>query len=336
MSNEQLRQEKSSQQKVAVIVPCYNEEAVIKESYRRTRAVLDRLPQQTEIIYINDGSFDQTRNLLNSLADADPEVKVLHFSRNFGHQPAVTAGINHCDADLAVIIDADMQDPPELIPELLDTQAREHANVVYCVRRSRAGESFFKLFTAKAFYRIMNRMSEVNFPLDTGDFRLIDRKVINAFNQLHERGKYIRGLISWVGFHQVPFYYEREARIAGETKYPLGKMVRFASNAMLYFSKKPLQLATGLGFISVLVGIVLAIWFTLGKIYGFSNAEVGWTSIMTSIIFFGGVQLLTVGVLGQYVGILFDEIKARPEYIIDEQRNDTTANKQKEAYHEKI
>ncbi|MCI7782100.1 MAG: glycosyltransferase family 2 protein [Parabacteroides sp.] len=336
MSNEQLRQEKSSQQKVAVIVPCYNEEAVIKESYRRTRAVLDRLPQQTEIIYINDGSFDQTRNLLNSLADADPEVKVLHFSRNFGHQPAVTAGINHCDADLAVIIDADMQDPPELIPELLDTQAREHANVVYCVRRSRAGESFFKLFTAKAFYRIMNRMSEVNFPLDTGDFRLIDRKVINAFNQLHERGKYIRGLISWVGFHQVPFYYEREARIAGETKYPLGKMVRFASNAMLYFSKKPLQLATGLGFISVLVGIVLAIWFTLGKIYGFSNAEVGWTSIMTSIIFFGGVQLLTVGVLGQYVGILFDEIKARPEYIIDEQRNGTTANKQKEAYHEKI
>lgn len=336
MSNEQLRQEKSSQQKVAVIVPCYNEEAVIKESYRRTRAVLDRLPQQTEIIYINDGSFDQTRNLLNSLADADPEVKVLHFSRNFGHQPAVTAGINHCDADLAVIIDADMQDPPELIPELLDTQARENANVVYCVRRSRAGESFFKLFTAKAFYRIMNRMSEVNFPLDTGDFRLIDRKVINAFNQLHERGKYIRGLISWVGFHQVPFYYEREARIAGETKYPLGKMVRFASNAMLYFSKKPLQLATGLGFISVLVGIVLAIWFTLGKIYGFSNAEVGWTSIMTSIIFFGGVQLLTVGVLGQYVGILFDEIKARPEYIIDEQRNGTTANKQKEAYHEKI
>lgn len=336
MSNEQLRQEKSSQQKVAVIVPCYNEEAVIKESYRRTRAVLDRLSQQTEIIYINDGSFDQTRNLLNSLADADPEVKVLHFSRNFGHQPAVTAGINHCDADLAVIIDADMQDPPELIPELLDTQAREHANVVYCVRRSRAGESFFKLFTAKAFYRIMNRMSEVNFPLDTGDFRLIDRKVINAFNQLHERGKYIRGLISWVGFHQVPFYYEREARIAGETKYPLGKMVRFASNAMLYFSKKPLQLATGLGFISVLVGIVLAIWFTLGKVYGFSNAEVGWTSIMTSIIFFGGVQLLTVGVLGQYVGILFDEIKARPEYIIDEQRNVTTANKQKEAYHEKI
>ena len=335
MSNEQIMKEKSFQQKVAVIVPCYNEEAVIKESYRRTRTVLDRLPQQTEIIYINDGSIDQTRHLLDSIAAVDPEVKVLHFSRNFGHQPAVTAGINHCDADLAVIIDADMQDPPELIPDLLETQAREQANVVYCVRRSRAGESFFKLFTAKAFYRVMNRMSEVHFPLDTGDFRLIDRKVIAAFNRFHERGKYIRGLISWVGFHQVPFYYEREARIAGETKYPIGKMVSFASNAMLYFSKKPLRLATGLGFISVVVGIVLAIWFTLGKIYGFSNAEVGWTSIMTSIIFFGGVQLLTVGVLGQYVGILFDEIKARPEYIIDEQRNFTTAKEQEEMQHEK-
>ena len=314
--------------KVAVIVPCYNEEAVIEESYRRTKAALDSLSNPTEIIYINDGSQDRTRSLLDEIASKDKSVKVLHFSRNFGHQPAVTAGINHCDADVAIIIDADMQDPPELIPELLATQAREGANVVYCVRRSRAGESFFKLFTAKAFYRVMNRMSEVHFPLYTGDFRLIDRKVIDAFNRLHERGKYIRGLISWVGYKQVPFYYEREARIAGETKYPIGKMVSFASNAMLYFSKKPLRLATGLGFLSVLVGIILAIWFTLGKIYGFSNAEVGWTSIMTSIIFFGGVQLLTVGVLGQYVGILFDEIKARPEYIIDEVRNggDTERN----------
>lgn len=164
-------------------------------------------------------------------------------------------------------------------------------------------------------------MSEVHFPLDTGDFRLIDRKVMNEFSRFSEHGKYIRGLISWIGFKQVPFYYERKARIAGETKYPLRKMLSFASNAMLYFSKKPLKLATGLGFLSVLVGIILAAWFTLGKIYGFSNAEVGWTSIMTSIIFFGGVQLLTVGVLGQYVGILFDEIKARPEYIIDETRN---------------
>ena len=307
--------------KLAVIVPCYNEEAVIAESYRRTKQAIASLSCKTEIIYVNDGSRDRTFQLLDEIAASDSQVKVIHFSRNFGHQPAVTAGINNCHADLAVIIDADMHDPPELIPEMLALYEKEKANVVYCVRRSREGESFFKLFTAKAFYRMMNYMSEVSFPLDTGDFRLIDRKVMDEFNRFKERGKYIRGLISWVGFHQVPFYYEREARIAGVTKYPLSKMFKFATNAMLYFSKKPLRLATSLGFISVLVGIVLAIWFTLGKIYGFSNAETGWTSIMTSIIFFGGVQLLTVGVLGQYVGILFDEIKARPEYIIDEKRN---------------
>lgn len=309
--------------KVAVIVPCYNEEDVIQESYRRTKEALLSLNNPTEIIYINDGSRDKTRELLNDIAASDPSVKVIHFSRNFGHQPAVTAGVNNCDADVAVIIDADLQDPPELIPDILSMQEKEEANVVYCVRKSREGEGFFKKFSAKMFYRLMNLMSEVDFPLDTGDFRLIDRKVMNEFFRLKERGKYIRGLISWIGFKQVPFYYEREPRFAGETKYPLSKMFKFASNAMLYFSKKPLKLATGLGFLAVLVGLVLAIWFTLGKIYGFSNAESGWTSIITIVTFFGGVQLLTVGVLGQYVGILFDEVKARPEYIIDEKKNFT-------------
>lgn len=306
---------------LAVIVPCYNEELVIAESYRRTREVLEQLSVSTEIIYINDGSEDRTHAMLDEIAASDPHVKVIHFSRNFGPQAAVTAGINHCDADFAIILDADMQDPPELIPEILSLREREQANVVYCVRKSREGESFFKRLTAKAFYRMLNYMSEVSFPLDTGDFRLIDRKVMDQFNRFHERGKYIRGLISWVGFKQVPFYYEREARIAGESKYPFSKMWKFATTAMLYFSKKPLRLAITLGFIAVVVGLVLAVWFTLGKIYGFSNAETGWTSIMTSVIFFGGVQLLTVGVLGQYIGILFDEVKGRPEYIIDEIRN---------------
>lgn len=307
--------------KLAVIVPCYNEELAIAESYRRTKEALRLIPNPTEILYVNDGSRDRTRQMLDEIAASDPSVKVLHFSRNFGHQPAVTAGINNCDADLAIIIDADMQDPPELIPAIMELQEREDANVVYCVRKSREGDSFFKKLTARSFYRVLNYMSDVSFPLDTGDFRLIDRKIMNEFDRFQERGKYIRGLISWVGFKQVPFYYEREARIAGETKYPFSKMWKFASTAMLYFSKKPLRLATSLGFIAVLVGIVLAIWFTLGKIYGFSKAETGWTSIMTSVIFFGGVQLLTVGVLGQYVGILFDEVKARPEYIIDEKKN---------------
>lgn len=307
---------------LTLIIPCYNEELVLVESYQRTKAVLDSLPHKTEIIYINDGSQDNTRDLLNEIAATNPQqVRVIHFSRNFGHQPAVTAGINYCQSDLAVILDADMQDPPELIPEILALQEKEEANVVYCVRKSREGESRFKLFTAKLFYRTMNSMSEIDFPLDTGDFRLIDRKVMDEFNHLRERGKYIRGLISWVGFKQVPFYYERKARIAGDTKYPISKMFRFASYALLYFSKKPLKLVMGLGFVAVLVGIILAIWFTLGKIYGFSHAETGWTSIIFTIIFFGGVQLITVGVVGQYIGILFDEIKARPEYIVDEKKN---------------
>ncbi|RRD62133.1 glycosyltransferase family 2 protein [Tannerella forsythia] len=308
---------------LSVIIPCFNEEEVLRESYKRTKAVLDTLPCDAEIIYVNDGSLDKTRAMLDELAASDPHVKVLHFSRNFGHQPAVSAGIKNCHTDLAIIMDADLQDPPELIPEILALREKEQANSVYCVRRSRDKESFFKLFTARLFYRTMNRMSEVEFPLDTGDFRLIDRKIMNEFNRLREHGKYIRGLVSWIGFKQVPFYYERKARVAGETKYPLSKMIRFASNALLYFSKKPLRLAMSLGFIAVIIGIVLAIWFMLGKLYGFSNAETGWTSIMTVVVFFGGVQLLTIGVLGQYIGVLFDEIKNRPEYIIDEKRNYT-------------
>lgn len=307
--------------KLSVIVPCYNEEAVIEESYRRTKGALQTLTCPTEIIYINDGSNDKTRVMLDRIAEEDASVKVIHFSRNFGHQPAVTAGINNCDADRAVILDADMQDPPELIPDMLRTMDAEQANVVYCVRVSREGESVFKRWSAKVFYRLMNRMSEVPFPLDTGDFRLIDRKIMNEFDHLKERGKYIRGLISWLGFRQVPFYYEREARIAGVTKYPFSKMLKFASTAMLYFSKKPLRLAITLGFIAFLVGLVLGIWSTLGKVLGFSNAESGWTSIMITVIFFGGIQLITVGVLGQYIGILFDEIKARPEYIVDDKVN---------------
>ncbi|MDR2147365.1 MAG: glycosyltransferase family 2 protein [Tannerella sp.] len=303
--------------KLSVIVPCYNEEAVLTESYQVTKAALRNLSCETEIIYINDGSIDRTPLILNDIAEKDYTVKVIHFSRNFGHQPAVSAGIHHCDADFAIIMDADLQDPPELIPDILALQEKEQANVVYCVRKSREKESFFKQKSAKMFYRLINRMSEVKFPLDTGDFRLIDRNIMNQFNQLHEHGKYIRGLVSWMGFKQIPFYYERKARFAGTTKYPLGKMMKFASNALLYFSKKPLLIAMGMGFVAVVAGIFLAVWYVLGKIFGFVETETGWTSIVTIIVFFGGVQLLTVGVLGQYIGVLFDEIKGRPEYIID-------------------
>jgi len=307
---------------LSVIVPCYNEEAVINESYRRLRTVLDGITTlQSEIIFINDGSKDRTSEMLSSIAAKDKQVKVLHFSRNFGHQPAVTAGIHYCTSDLAIIIDADLQDPPELIPQLIETQKRELANVVFCVRDERKGESFLKKLSARLFYRTMNYLSEVAFPLDTGDFRLIDRKIMDEFKKFREKGKYIRGIISWVGFKQVPFKYKREARFAGETKYPLSKMISFASNAMLYFSKKPLKLATSLGFFTVMIGVVYALWILIGKIVGFTHALSGWSSIIILIVFFGGVQLLTVGVLGQYIGILFDEVKDRPEYIIDKEEN---------------
>ena len=304
---------------LSVIVPCFNEEAVITITYERLKNVLSGLDNiSSRIIFINDGSRDKTRELLSGIAAEDPSVQVIHFSRNFGHQKAVTAGIHHCQSDFAVIIDADLQDPPELIPALLAKQEEESANVVYCVRKSRSGESKFKLWTAKIFYRSLNKLSEVQFPLDTGDFRLIDANIIKEFKRFKEKGKYIRGIISWIGFKQVPFYYEREARFAGETKYPLRKMLSFASIALLYFSKKPLVVATGLGFFTVLLGIIMALWYIFGKIFGYTNAETGWTSIMIAIIFFGGIQLLTIGVLGQYIGILFDEVKERPEYIIDE------------------
>jgi polyisoprenyl-phosphate glycosyltransferase len=307
---------------LSVIVPCYNEEAVIAESYSRLKKVLDGVTTlQTEIIFINDGSKDRTAEMLSAIAAADKQVKVLHFSRNFGHQPAVTAGIHNCTSDLAVIIDADLQDPPELIPELVATQKREQANVVYCVRDKRKGESVFKKLSARLFYRSMNYLSEVDFPLDTGDFRLIDKQVMAEFKKFREKGKYIRGIISWIGFKQVPFVYQRQARFAGETKYPLSKMIQFASTAMLYFSKKPLKLATGLGFITVLIGIVYAVYTLVGKIVGYTHALSGWSSLIILIVFFGGVQLLTVGVLGQYIGILFDEVKDRPEYIIDKKEN---------------
>ncbi|MDR0505893.1 MAG: glycosyltransferase family 2 protein [Dysgonamonadaceae bacterium] len=309
-------------QTLSIIVPCYNEESVIEACYARIKSAINKLDMKSQIIFINDGSYDRTDSILSSIADADSQVTVIGFSRNFGHQAAVCAGINHCRSDIAIIIDADLQDPPELIPDLIRHKEETQANVVYCVRKTRTGENRFKLWSAKFFYRTLNRLSEVKFPLDTGDFRLIDSKVIHEFNSLKERGKYIRGLISWVGFKQVPFYYEREIRYAGKTKYPLRKMIFFGSNALLYFSKKPLQIAISLGFTVMLIGVLMAIWYIFGRIFGYTNAESGWTSIMIAIIFFGGIQLLTIGVLGQYIGILFDEVKERPEYIIEKIQNE--------------
>jgi glycosyltransferase involved in cell wall biosynthesis len=305
---------------ISLIVPCYNEEAVIQESYRRlSKVMLSIHDHQYEIIFINDGSKDKTREMLNLIASTDTNVKLIHFSRNFGHQPAATAGINNCNGDLAVIID--LQDPPEIIPEMIKMLIDNECNVVYGVRNQRKGESFFKKITAKIFYRVLNKLSDIEIPKDSGDFRLIDRKIIDNYNNLKENNKYIRGLIYWLGFKQMPIFYNRDARFAGETKYPLRKMLKFASIGLFYFSKKPLKMATSLGFISICVGIVFSIWILINK---FANPQFlidGWSSLMLIIIFFGGVQLLTIGVLGQYIGSLFDEVKARPEYIIETKSN---------------
>ena len=306
---------------LSVITPCYNEELVVEETYRRLTEVMSRTGMDYELVFVNDGSRDNTYALLLQLAQKDKAVKVIHFSRNFGHQCAVTAGINHCNGDLAVIIDADLQDPPEVILDMLEIQKKEEADVVYGVRKKREGESWFKLFTAKCFYRVLNKLSDVQFPVDTGDFRLINRRIIDEFNRLHEKNKYIRGLISWMGYKQVPCYYERKERFAGETKYPLKKMLKFASTGLLSFSKKPLKLAVWLGMLSVLVALVYAIVILIMKILHPESFVTGWTSIIFMIIFFGGVQLLTIGLLGEYIGSLFDEAKDRPEYIISEKVN---------------
>ena len=306
---------------LSIIVPCYNEEGVINESYNRISRMLSTLDLTSEIIFINDGSVDATEQLLTEITESDSRVKFISFSRNFGHQKAVTAGLNNCTSDMAVIIDADLQDSPELIPDMIKTMEEQNAQVVYCIRKTRKGEGFFKKLTAKLFYRCLNMFSEIKLPVDTGDFRLIDKNIIREFNRLNEKGKYIRGLVTWVGFKQVPFYYDREPRFAGETKYPLTKMLKFAITSMLYFSTKPLRLATTIGIFSVLISLGLAVWSILGKIMGYTHADSGWTSLFVLIIFFGGVQLLTIGIIGAYIGNLFDEIKNRPEYIIKSKRN---------------
>ena len=301
---------------LTVIIPCFNEELLIEKTYQRVKAVFNTLSEiEASIIFINDGSSDKTAHKLNIIASQDASVKLIHFSRNFGHQAAVTAGINNTETDIAIIIDADLQDPPELFNDMIALYHSSNCNSIYCVRKSRKGETFFIKITAKYFYKLMDRLSEVPIPLDTGDFRLIDKKIINEFKNLGEKNKFVRGLISWIGFVQIPFYYERNERLAGETKYPFKKMLRFALNGILYFSKKPLKLAIQLGLISTLIAMALLVYILYG--YFFSGQTVtGWASTLTIVVFFGGIQLLTIGLVAQYIANIFDEVKGRPDYII--------------------
>ena len=273
-----------------------------------------------EIICINDGSRDKTLSILENLAIRDKRLKVLSFSRNFGHQCAVTAGLKYVTGDAIVIIDADLQDPPELIPEMLKLWEAGN-DVIYGKRKTRDGESVFKLFTAKIFYKTLNALSDVEIPKDTGDFRLVDRKVVDTINSLPEHNKFLRGLFSWVGYKQIPFQYERKERFAGKTKYPLKKMLKLASDGIISFSTKPLKIVGGLGILSIVISFILLIYALISYIFKLNNLSAGWTSLMLGITFFAGVQLLSLWIMSEYIARIYDESKNRPQYIIEKKIN---------------
>jgi len=303
--------------RLSVIVPCFNEEAAIREMHNRLSTVLRQLPGfGIEIIYVDDGSSDGTVSILEQLQSEDQCVRVVSLSRNFGHQTAVTAGLEHASGDCVVIIDADLQDPPEVIAEMV-ARWRDGYEVVYGVRANRDGETRFKLWTAKAFYRLMNRLSKIKIPLDVGDFRLIDRKVVNALLAMPERDRFLRGMVSWVGFKQIAVFYRRDPRRAGESKYPLLKMIEFALDGILSSSFAPLRLAMWTGFAAIGVALAGLVYAVLLRLFTTDWVR-GWSSLFVAILFMGGVQLISLGVIGEYIGRIYGEVKKRPLYFVSE------------------
>ncbi len=298
----------------SVVVPIWNEEQVIPALYERVISVMETAGESWELICVNDGSSDNSMAMLLALREQDPRLRVLDFSRNFGHQIAITAGTDFADGDAVIVMDADLQDPPEVVLEMIE-KWRAGYEVIYAVRASREGESRFKLWTASLFYRLLQRISDVDIPLDAGDFRLMDRRVVLAMRQLREKHRFMRGLSSWVGFKQIGIEYERAERYAGETKYPLNKMMRLAVDAITSFSYLPLQLATFFGFLFAglsLLGIVITIFLRLsGNLFFLGQA-----TTLVSVLFLGGVQLIFLGILGGYLGRIYDEVKGRPLYIV--------------------
>jgi dolichol-phosphate mannosyltransferase len=297
----------------------YNEEEVIEVTYRRLKVVLDTLGETYEIVFVNDGSRDGTSDIVRGMCKADPNVKLIEFSRNFGHQIAVTAGMDHSSGRTVVLIDADLQDPPELILDMV-ARWREGYDVVYGKRIERKGESWFKKMTAAMFYRLLRTMTSVNIPVDTGDFRLMDRKVCDALTSMRERSRFIRGMVSWAGFKQTSVDYVREERFAGETKYPLRKMIRLSLDAMTSFSTKPLKIASVLGFVLSAVGFVY-LFVVLYQRFFTDTTTQGWTSLIAINLLFNGITLSLLGVLGEYIGRTYEESKGRPLYLVSEAIN---------------
>ena len=307
--------------KISLVIPMYYEEQVAEECYKRVSKVLKGLKDYDyEIIFVNDGSKDKTLPILEKIADKDKKVKIVSFSRNFGHQAAVTAGLKYVTGDAVVIMDADLQDPTELVPDMLK-KWEEGYEVIYGKRKKRDGESAFKLLTAKAFYATLNKLSDVEIPKDTGDFRLVDRKVVDVVNSLPEHNKFLRGLFSWVGFKQYPYEYERKERFAGKTKYPLKKMLKLAKDGIIGFSTKPLKIVGGLGILSVVVSIIILIYAILSFAFSWNNLTAGWTSIMCTMTFLGGIILISLWMIGEYIARIYDETKQRPQYIVDKTIN---------------
>lgn len=312
----------------SIIAPVYNEVESLPELYRRIKEIMDRTGEPWELILVDDGSQDGSTGVIRELAAQDHCVKPVIFARNFGHQIAVTAGLDFAQGSAVVIIDADLQDPPEVILELID-KWREGYEVVYAVRAERVGETPFKKFTAALFYRLIYQITDVKIPLDTGDFRLMDRKVVDVLNSMRERHRFLRGMSAWVGFKQVGVPYRREARYAGTTKYPFRKMLKLALNAITGFSYFPLQLATYLGFGAAGLSILMIpVVIILRSLTG--SELVGQATTLVAVLFLGGVQLISLGLLGEYLGRVYDEVRGRPLYIVS-QAPETETEKEKES-----
>jgi len=299
---------------LSVVVPCYNEEAVLAETHRRLREALAAF-SDVEIIYVNDGSTDRTAEMLGDFGRLDGSVRVLSFARNFGHSVAVTAGLDYATGHAVVLIDADLQDPPELIPDMVRLW-KEGNHVVYGVRVRREGETRFKRATAAAFYRLMNRLSDVPIPLDTGDFRLMDRRVVDVLRRMPERARFVRGMVAWAGFRQCPIHYERQARFAGETGYSFAKMMRFAIDGLTSFSSAPLRVATWIGTSTSAVGLLGIVYAVIARVFTRSWVP-GWAALFVAVMFMGGVQLLCLGMIGEYVARIYAETKQRPLYVLE-------------------
>ncbi len=314
------------QPEFTVIAPVFNEIESLQKFYEKITEVMDQTGEPWELILVDDGSSDGSTDLIKSLAGKDERVRPVIFARNFGHQIAVTAGLDYSRGKAVTIIDADLQDPPEVILELI-ARWREGYQVVYAVREEREGETWFKKFTASMFYRIIYRITEVKIPQDSGDFRLLDRAVVNVMNNMREKHRYLRGMSSWVGFKQIGVKYHRAARFAGTSKYPLKKMLKLASNAITGFSYFPLQLATYMGMIAAGVSIIAIPVVILLRLTGVS-AFLGQATTLIAVLFLGGVQLITLGILGEYLGRVYDEVKGRPLYIVAEApERDSSAGK---------